>query len=222
MLSKPSRPHQGKSAEQRIAERRKILIDTAFQFIKSKQWRDVSINRLCQQAGLNKRYFYESFAQLDHVVDAVYDTLQQDLITHVVAAIQAAYHAQVSKQTFAEQVLGSVVDFLTQDAEYLRILFTDFSDSPALIKSRQRVMQQCIHALSEYAFLHYQTQKTHEPLVQLTASLLIGGTIQILQDWLNGQLELSKKALIAELALLWRLNGDAVHHVAMHRQSNPP
>lgn len=220
MPNKPSRPHQGKSAEQRITERRKILIATAYQLIKTQLWREVSINQLCQRAGLNKRYFYESFAQLDDVVDAVYDDLQQNLIAHVVEAIQVGYQAQLSKQAFAERVLGSVVEFLTQDAEHLRILFSDFSESPVLIKSRHRVMQQCIHALTEYAFLHYQTEKKDEPLVQLTASLLIGGTIQILRDWLNGQPEVSKTTLIAELALLWRMNGDAVHQLALSRQAS--
>ena len=64
-MTHPTRPFQGQSAESRVQARRQQLLSQAYEIIASEGWRKLSIHKLCAQAGLNKRYFYESFDSLD-------------------------------------------------------------------------------------------------------------------------------------------------------------
>ncbi len=74
-MSSPVRSYLGASAADRVAGRRRRLMDVAFELMASDGWSNVTIELLCRTAKLNKRYFYESFADLEQLVAAVVDEL---------------------------------------------------------------------------------------------------------------------------------------------------
>ena len=65
----------GIPAEERRAERRRLLIDTAFDLLGTEGTAGTTVRAVCQAAQLNPRYFYESFEDLDALIVAVYDRL---------------------------------------------------------------------------------------------------------------------------------------------------
>ncbi|MCW3011339.1 MAG: transcriptional regulator, partial [Solirubrobacterales bacterium] len=81
------RSYGGRSGDERAAERRAALVDAAFAFGAREGWRALRIEPLCREAGLNKRYFYESFKDVDEVVAAVLDHLTTDVIAVSTGAI---------------------------------------------------------------------------------------------------------------------------------------
>ena len=77
----------GVPAEERAAERRAQLIDAGFDLLGTEGDAGTTVRAVCQRARLNPRYFYESFADRDELLVAVYDHVVAELGETVAAAV---------------------------------------------------------------------------------------------------------------------------------------
>ncbi|GGB15675.1 TetR family transcriptional regulator [Flexivirga endophytica] len=84
--SERARPYAGESRATREAARRERLIAAAISVFGTTGYRDATVGGVCEVAGLNKRYFYESFATLEDLLCAVYEVVVADLRRAVLAA----------------------------------------------------------------------------------------------------------------------------------------
>ncbi len=80
--SAPVRPWRGRPARDRLAERRRRLLDAGLQEFGTRGYAACTVASLAAAAGLSNRYFYEQFADREALLRAVYD--------EVVAGGQAA------------------------------------------------------------------------------------------------------------------------------------
>nr|MBV6631084.1 TetR/AcrR family transcriptional regulator [Oceanococcus sp. HetDA_MAG_MS8] len=87
-----SRSYHGKSAEARRRARREKLIAAGIQLIGTQGFASTSLNALCQEAGLTKRYFYESFESMEALLTAAFGSISEALQQHVIRHINA--HSQ--------------------------------------------------------------------------------------------------------------------------------
>ena len=81
------RDYDGKTAAERVAERRERLIDAGVELFGDRGYAATSIRSVLQQSGLRDRYFGESFADLDALLAAVYSRLIDEEIAGCAAAI---------------------------------------------------------------------------------------------------------------------------------------
>ena len=77
-MSSPTR-WAGVPLTDRRAERRALLIDAAFRLFGDGGEAALSVRSVCRECGLNTRYFYESFADTDELLGAVYDQVSAQL-----------------------------------------------------------------------------------------------------------------------------------------------
>lgn len=207
-MTAPARPYQGESAERRVRTRRRQLLDAAFALMDTGGWRSVTIDNLCREAKLNKRYFYESFADLDSLAGALVDDLATQLIDIGVRSAAEANAAGLPTTALARKVLGDVIGFLVDEPQRARVLFTEVASSPRAIAHRQSAMNAFAQTLSAYAHRHHDAKDASDPIAPLAASLLIGGTIDAVLNWLDGKIPMSREAFIDDLAALWVITGD--------------
>ena len=82
--SPAKRLYRGAAAADRQAERRARLLAAATRLIGSEGYAATSVKRVCTEAGLTERYFYESFDNMEDILCAAYvhitDALWADLI----------------------------------------------------------------------------------------------------------------------------------------------
>ncbi len=131
-MSSPTR-WAGVPLTDRRAERRAQLIDAAFRLFGDGGEAAVSVRSVCRECGLNTRYFYESFADTDDLLGAVYDQVSGQLGTEVDAAIAAAGDS-LRERTRAG--IAAVLGFSSADPRRGRILFTDARANPVLAARR--------------------------------------------------------------------------------------
>ncbi|MBC7174239.1 MAG: TetR/AcrR family transcriptional regulator, partial [Polyangiaceae bacterium] len=117
-------------------------------------WRQVTIQSLCREASLNKRYFYESFEDLDALASAVVDEISEGLVKTAFEVATAARAAGSTTEALAREVMRVVIEYLTDDARRARVLFTEVADSPRAIAHRRAVIHGLAHALSAYGHEH--------------------------------------------------------------------
>lgn len=207
-MSQPTRPFLGESAESRISARRQTLLDTAFHMAEESGWKGLSIHQLCQEAGLNKRYFYESFADLEELGAALIDDLAEQLITTGQAAVQSGMQQGFDTMLLARHVLRQVLGWLVDDPRRARLLFNMTSDNPRALQHRQEVIRKFAQTLSVFSIEYHQADEPHV-IAKVGSALLIGGTIEIVVSWLDGQLDISLDELVEDVASFWVAVGNS-------------
>lgn len=212
-----ARPYQGESAEERATARRRRLLDVCFEQMASRRWRQVTIERLCRGAGLNKRYFYESFADLDAVAATVIDELAGTLVSIGLEAAHGAQRAGLGTEALARSVMRVVLGWLVDDPRRARVLFTDVSDNPRAQSHRKAAIRQMARELS--AFGHeFHGAEAPQPIAEAAAALLVGGTIEALTSWLDGDVSLSVDELAHDIAGFWVAVGASAVDIARGRE----
>ena len=88
-----SRPYGGVSASERLAVRRQKLLDAGLELFGTRGIAATGVGDICDQAGLTKRYFYESFQTIDELAVAVFDQVTGRLAEQIVPAIIDLLHA---------------------------------------------------------------------------------------------------------------------------------
>lgn len=217
-MATPVRPYSGTPAAARVEGRRQRLIDAAFEAMTADAWKGMSINELCRQAELNKRYFYESFSGLEEVEAAVTEDLSSNVISIAFTSAAEGNQSKLANLPLARKVIRAVCEYLMDNPRRARVLFGEISDSPAAKANRRKVIQKLAIAVSSYGHVHYEAGEQTDPLASVVSSLLVGGTIEAILNWLDGNIPTSRDQFIDDLALLWNINGDAAAKVARERR----
>jgi AcrR family transcriptional regulator len=220
-MSQPVRPLLGESAESRVRARRQALIGQAFEWMAAGQWRDASISQLCREVRLNKRYFYESFADLQALEDAVVADLTSELVSLGVRSAVEAEEAELDTEGLARHVLRACVGWLVEDPRRARVLFATASENPRARDLRDEVINQLAEMLNAFGTTYYQRTtevpitEAHLHLAGLTSSVLIGGTIEAVLRWIDGKIPMSLEDLTDHLARFWVSLGDLAVDIAL-------
>ena len=180
MPKSASRSWAGVSAEDRRAERRVLLLDAAFDLLGTEGSAATTVRAVCAAAQLNPRYFYESFADLDELLVAVYDRLGEELRVAVAKAVaSAATDEQV------RVVVDRTVRFVDEDRRRGRVLYHEALGNETL--NRRRVE-------SSFALADLIAGGAKDRRV--AASFVVGGFSEVLMAWLDGRIKVSRKQLI--------------------------
>lgn len=106
------RSYGGVSADERRAQRRAALLEAALEIIGTKGLSKLTVSGLCTRAGLNERYYYESFDSRDDVLTALFDAIAEELAAAIMAALHTAPEDTRSK---AMAAIAAGIHLLTDD-----------------------------------------------------------------------------------------------------------
>jgi AcrR family transcriptional regulator len=180
------RPWRGVSAEDRRAERRAQLVEACFDVVGASGLDAVTVDVIAKQAGLSKRYFYESFADRQDVVAATYD----ELMNRVRARLVAVVSDKASGEERIRAMVAELARALVEDPRGAR-LYMEASRSTAAEDRRH-------HSFDEFGAIVATNLFTHpdDPRVVATALLIVAGTTEVLASWLGGRLALSEAEVV--------------------------
>lgn len=173
----------GVPIEDRAAERRERLLAAALELVADGD-DALTVRATIRHAGLNPRYFYESFANVDELLGALFDQQNDLLLARLDAALSAvAGDAPATLRTGIETVLR----FLAEDPRRARILVNGWPTSAALIERRNR----SVRTLSSQAAASAREVAGDrvDPLLVEVFSTMFAGSMGALADaWASGHL----------------------------------
>jgi AcrR family transcriptional regulator len=216
-VSTVERAYGGQSADARRRRRRGRLIDAATDAMAHNEWRSATVGGLCAAAGLNKRYFYESFADLDALSAAVVDDVAESVRAAAVRAADAAAHDSLEAQAFA--AVAAAVHTLVDDPRRARILLGGVAASPELHTHRTTVMNRLTEVLIDNGRNVHGVELESDPLARVAPAFIVGGTADAILAFVDGRVGLPIDEFIAQLATLWLITGNGAAHVARSRMS---
>lgn len=203
------RAYGGVPAEQRRAQRRAGLLAAGLDILGSDGQRRLTVGALCARAGLNERYFYESFASCEDVLVTVYDEVIAELMAAIVAAVAGAPDDPRAK---ARTAIAAAVELLTEDARKSRVVFVEALSTSALASRRATVARAFTALLVGQAqeFYGRETSLRVGSWGEFSAVYLVGGLAESMTAWLRGELAISRDELIERSTDLFVLVGEHV------------
>jgi AcrR family transcriptional regulator len=196
-----ARPYRGVSATDRRGQRRQRLIDAGLELFGTRGIAAVGIVDVCAEAGLTKRYFYESFASIDALADAVFEHVTGNLVAVVAPAIEAGAGRD------PRPALTVYARALLSDPRVVRLHAVESQTGP-LKKYRDAFPTRAVELW--FAFAADDDALPQPQEMRLKAYGFIGAAQQIGMAWLDGHVPLTLDEVIDQLVdMFYRISGIA-------------
>jgi AcrR family transcriptional regulator len=196
-MTPSERPYRGIEAAQRLASRRSRLLAAGLDLLGADQ-QDISeltVRGICNRAGLAARYFYESFADKDEFVSGVFDSVIAGLAATTQAAVTAVPRPEQSRAGMA-----NVVRTIADDPRIGRLLFSTHLANAVVVRKRAESS-----ALFAMLSGQYAGDALHMPAndrIKAGAQFAVGGVVQTISAWLDGDVRLEQAELVDQLGSL--------------------
>lgn len=185
------RPYGGVSAEDRVSARRARLLDATLTIIGRDGVAAVTVDLICSEAGLGKRYFYESFADRDALLIALADDLYGDIR----AAMEASMNGAEDDRQRAEAVVRTLLEVLGRDARRAR-LYAESAGHPALGPRRAEAIEAFTLFVCTSVLVPPLKPGETKTTRYLSCRLLVSGTTDIVVSWLTGEITATPDEII--------------------------
>lgn len=221
-MTKPVRPFLGETAETRVENRRNILIQRAFELIANDEWRKSSIAQICRDVQLNKRYFYESFKNLEELENAVVSQLTSELIGIALTNSSDPDSKALETEQLAQHVLKACLSWFLEDKRRASVLFNNATDNEHARKQREFIINQFGQTLASFGIEYHQPRnksiditESHQTIAKLGSAFMIGGTIESTMNWLDGKIDLTLEEFTQYTAKFWVSLGATAVEIAI-------
>jgi AcrR family transcriptional regulator len=172
-------------------------MDVALEVLASDGLAAISIRRVCKQANLSPRYFYESFTNVDQLLDSVIERVTADAMDRV-AAVAGSRSSTTSLTGLARQGVEVMVAVYADDPGPLQILRVGDAATKA---RRDNVAEQTLVQMRGYLNAAVG-EGADATLIDVAAHLLFSGWLGTLSAYTDGELDISRDELVDRLAHL--------------------
>jgi AcrR family transcriptional regulator len=199
--SASARPYGGVDAADRLAARRAKLLAAGLDLLGGEDAPELTVRGVCRLAGVAARYFYESFADKDEFVAAVFDGVIADIAATTQAAVDAAPPDQQTRAGIA-----NLVRTIGGDPRVGRLLFSTKLANAVLV--RKRVESGALFAMLSGRHVEHALRVPENERIKAAAHFVVGGVAQTISAWLAGAVRLDPDQLIDQLSSLLDELGD--------------
>ena len=192
-VSVPTRVYGGRSADDRRADRRERLVLAALDIWGEQGWAAVSMRGVCAAAGLTDRYFYESFADRDSLLLAVWDETFAGVIASTMSAMSTA---PPEPRAQVRAALAAVIHIVAEDPRKARIGFGEHAGSAVLENRRHEAIQTFATLMSDRSRDWRGVAAVDDTTLRVNALIAVGGMAELVTSWLAGAVPLGVEDLI--------------------------
>lgn len=182
------RTYAGASASDRAEDRRRRLLDAGLQVLGTDGYRAATVRRICREARVADRYFYECFDGTEALLLAVYDECTARLRDAVPPALAAA--PGTDPLTLARAGLDAFLRVVEDDPRLARVVwFEVLGVSPEVERTSLETMSGFGRLLLALTADHGvpsptdATDATDATATRLRADAVIGGISHVVMTW---------------------------------------
>lgn len=193
-VSEQRRPYAGASRGERESARRERLIAAGINEFGSGGFRDATIGGVCRAAGLNKRYFYESFATLEDLLCAVYERVVADLRAAVFAG------GGIDPHTVIREFIDGMLDWVEEHPVEARVhLFEVLGVSARVDELYRRHAREVGDGLCDRLTATLPGLDLSPGQRRFVGDALVGAGLQIATDWVLSGHHPPRAELVADV-----------------------
>jgi AcrR family transcriptional regulator len=198
--SPTQRQYAGKDAALRKKERKDQLIKASIHLIGRDGFAAVSIDAICAEAGLTKRYFYEAFSDREALLTAAYERAANEFLQSILAA--AAPHLQDSRR-LVRAGLTETFGFIKRNPDKARLMMIEaMSVRGQLGKVYGKRYDDFVNLLLEFTRPLLAQTAPDERIFKVLAKGMVGALIHLCQGWIATDYKQPAQELIDGMELI--------------------
>ncbi|MET9487628.1 TetR/AcrR family transcriptional regulator [Nocardia sp. NPDC006630] len=184
--------YAGLSAEERQRQRRRKLVEAAAEVIGEQGLAGLKVRALSARAGLNDRYFYESYADTDQLLFDILDEQLAQVMAELVALLATTpSDTRVRLRAVVEAGVASVADNPLR-----RRLFIELQSLDELRRRRGEFVSLVAGIMLDQARELLGESAAEGIHAELAARTVSHGGVELLTEWLRGDLDIERGVLI--------------------------
>jgi len=184
------RDYDGKTAAERVAERRERLIDAGVELFGERGYAATSIRAVLHQSGLRDRYFGESFADLDALLAAAYSRLIDEEISGCAAAIAKTTGGSAG----ARAMIGTITRSFEENPGKARIKAREvLSGGPISREQRRAGLRRLAQLVADLLPPSKSLNSSNSLLLSLG---IVAAADELLMTWMDGAEGLTRDRVI--------------------------
>ncbi|WP_353108149.1 TetR family transcriptional regulator [Gordonia sp. (in: high G+C Gram-positive bacteria)] len=209
--------------EERRARRRKRLLDEASNVIADEGVDAIKVRSLSRRAGLNDRYFYESFSNIEALLETLVSARIADALVALSVAAASTSDSSVPTTdsgesiefaTMIEATVASALD-IVEDRTVARLMIQSRQYAP-LRRLRRLLVDSLVDLTEERGRSQLGDKVVEGKLPGLVATAAMEGVLELIIRWLEGEFKASRSEVqAAAIALITGLEGAV-------QATNPP
>jgi AcrR family transcriptional regulator len=189
-----SRPYRGVAAGDRVANRREALIDAALVVFAAEGWGALSARRVCEEAGLTRRYFSESFDDVDALIGATFERISGE----VAAALRGAVAAgDAPPAELVRRAVSAGLDVLSRPPSKGRFLAAAQSPGSSIAPYRARALDDLASIVEAVVSAGRAGVDVGPRESRITALAVVGAVLSIVDSWLGQEIDLSRDEVVS-------------------------
>lgn len=183
--------HRGLTADQRSAQRRHRLMESALDTIAEHGVTQLRVRAVSQRAGLNDRYFYENFRDCQELLIATFDA-QFDSALAGIAATVAESPPELRPRVRA--VVDFVFAFIDEDPRRAQLL-VETQSAQALAERRHQMIDVLTQVMVGQARTLLGDAAGTDDTLRLTGLTVVAGLLELATQWYRRQIDVSQAEL---------------------------
>ncbi len=169
-------------------------MEAALEIIGTQGLAKLTVSGMCTRAGLNERYYYESFGSRDEVLTALLEGIAAELAAAILTALEAA---PADTRAKAHAAITAGVHVLTDDPRKAEVALVASMATPELRARTTETTRTFARMVATEGIVFYGiTDPEPDPAIDFRATYLVGGLVQTLTGWLRGDLPIDRDQLI--------------------------
>ncbi|MBJ7472680.1 MAG: TetR/AcrR family transcriptional regulator [Solirubrobacteraceae bacterium] len=196
------RPYGGVSHEQRKERRRQQFLDAGLELFGTIGYRQTTVRVLAKQAGATDRYFYESFANMEDLLVAVYGACMDRVQRAVLASLEALPPRCDEAQLIATTLDAFFLEF--EDRRLARVCWIEILGvSPNVDAVYQGEVRRFADFLAALVRERFPDLMPPEHLTGLVSIALIGAVSETAIQWFLDDYERPREHIVAALVTVF-------------------
>ncbi|WP_320669343.1 TetR/AcrR family transcriptional regulator [Patulibacter defluvii] len=194
-----TRTYGGQTADERGEERRARLLAAALELFGEEGLSGIGVRSVSGRAGLATRYFYESFANREALLTALYDAVAREISDEIFRAAAAAPDDARSKVRAA---IEGCLRIFEEDPRKGRIVFADSAVDPSLAAARETMLQKWAHLSRRHGERFYGAH-ADDDAARVVSLMLTGGVGVLANWWLDDPTRAPRETLVEQASALY-------------------
>lgn len=197
--SKTGRRYSGREHKERAAQRKQLLIDAGIQVIGTDGYHATTVRKLCAEAGLTARYYYESFSSTEELLIACFDQCMGRIS-------QELLNTALSSRAALPELVHILLDVFFQQMEDKRVarlvMLEVLGVSQGVDKYSNKKLENLGGLILKLGERYHPNWKIEERQGALLGVTLLGAMRQAALFWVSTDYEMERNEVVATSAMI--------------------
>lgn len=197
------RSYRGMTPEQRTAQRRERFLEAGLNVFGLEGFHSATVRRICKEAGLTDRYFYESYDSMEELLVEVYEGCLSKILMRLQTSL-----GTVENDEFPEELIKRLLNEFFAEMEDPRVakicMFEAEGVSVDMHSMYNDYIRRFVIILMTASQAHVQQWHLSDEETEVLGNAIVGGIIQATRNWTLKDYHLSREAMVNGIMILFK------------------